>query len=299
MRERGIRRSQDNYRQRENRDYRDRRQNFRRDFTRRENENRDNGRGNYEQSNRQWNEDRYRENQNRKNTRTNQEDRNDNRRNEQENRGNRYGSDRQRENRRAVNNTQIYEYEDERQSDGRRSEEEQQAFCSRKRSLKTKEQTGIFCHPKEFIKLTGKNDKRSGSNLKFVDSFINEKLIKIMIDTGSEITLINRKLIEEADLTNLIYKISRVTLVGANKRTLATINEGIRKKVRLGKKFYALQCVIMTNMMHDMIVGVDELSEKYMVIDFQNNTMKITEEKEEEQDIISKDREERGESSRR
>uniref|UniRef100_A0A6P7HI30 Uncharacterized protein LOC114349077 n=1 Tax=Diabrotica virgifera virgifera TaxID=50390 RepID=A0A6P7HI30_DIAVI len=95
IREREIRRSQENYRQRENQDYRDRRQNFRRDYTRREfiprseNENRDNGRGNYEQRNRQWNEDRYRENQNRNNTRTYQEDRNDNRKNEQENRGNR------------------------------------------------------------------------------------------------------------------------------------------------------------------------------------------------------------------
>uniref|UniRef100_A0A6P7F1S2 Trichohyalin-like n=1 Tax=Diabrotica virgifera virgifera TaxID=50390 RepID=A0A6P7F1S2_DIAVI len=115
MRERNIRRSQENYRQRENQDYRDRGQNFRRDYTRREfiprseNENRDNGRGNYEQRNRQWNEDRYRENQNRNNTRTYQEDRNDNRRNEQENRGNRYGSDRPRRPRRAVNNTQIEE----------------------------------------------------------------------------------------------------------------------------------------------------------------------------------------------
>uniref|UniRef100_A0A6P7H791 Uncharacterized protein LOC114347985 n=1 Tax=Diabrotica virgifera virgifera TaxID=50390 RepID=A0A6P7H791_DIAVI len=70
MREREIRRSQENYRQRENKDYRDRRQNFRRDYTRREfiprseNENRDNGRGNYEQRNQQWNKNRYRENQN-------------------------------------------------------------------------------------------------------------------------------------------------------------------------------------------------------------------------------------------
>uniref|UniRef100_A0A6P7FRA7 Uncharacterized protein LOC114333227 n=1 Tax=Diabrotica virgifera virgifera TaxID=50390 RepID=A0A6P7FRA7_DIAVI len=100
-----------------------------------------------------------------------------------------------------------------------------------------------------------------------------------MIDTGLEITLINRKLIEKVDLTNLIYKIPRANLVGANKRTLATINEGIRIKVRLGKKFYALQCVIMPNMMHDMIVGVDELSEKHVVIDFKNNTIQITERK--------------------
>ncbi|XP_050498981.1 cilia- and flagella-associated protein 251-like [Diabrotica virgifera virgifera] len=104
-----------------------------------------------------------------------------------------------------------------------------------------------------------------------------------MIDTGSEITLVNRKLIEEVNLTNLIYKIPRVNLVGANKRTLATINEGIRVMVRLGKKMYALQCVIMPNMSHDMIVGVDELAEKHVVIDFKNNTMNLTEEKEEEQ----------------
>uniref|UniRef100_A0A6P7GXM7 Myb-like protein Z n=1 Tax=Diabrotica virgifera virgifera TaxID=50390 RepID=A0A6P7GXM7_DIAVI len=119
-----------NYRQRENQDYRDRRQKFRRYYKRREfiprseNENRVNGRRNYEQRNRQWNEDRYRENQNRNNTRTYQEDRNDNRRNKQENRGNRYGPNRPRENRRAVNNTQIGEYEDEGQSDEGRSEEE-------------------------------------------------------------------------------------------------------------------------------------------------------------------------------
>jgi hypothetical protein len=155
---------------------------------------------------------------------------------------------------------------------------------SRRRSLKTKKQTGIFCHPKEFIKLAGNNEKRNGVNLKFVDGFINEKPIKIMIDTGSEITLVNRKLIEEVNLTSLIYKIPRVNLVGANKRTLATINEGIRVMVRLKKNMYALQCVIMPNMSHDMIVGVDELTEKHVVIDFKTNTMKITKEKEEEQD---------------
>ncbi|XP_050501597.1 cilia- and flagella-associated protein 251-like [Diabrotica virgifera virgifera] len=54
--------------------------------------------------------------------------------------------------------------------------------------------------------------------------------------------------------------------------------------VRLGKNMYALQCVIMPNMSHDMIVGVDELTEKHVVIDFKNNTMKLTEEKEKEQD---------------
>ncbi|XP_050503192.1 uncharacterized protein LOC126882338 [Diabrotica virgifera virgifera] len=86
---------------------------------------------------------------------------------------------------------------------------------------------------------------------------------------------------EEVNLTNLIYKIPRVNLVGSNKRTLATINEGIRVMVRLGKKMYALQCVIMPNMSHDMIVGVDELAEKHVVIEFKNNTMNLTEEKEE------------------
>uniref|UniRef100_A0A6P7GU22 Uncharacterized protein LOC114340765 n=1 Tax=Diabrotica virgifera virgifera TaxID=50390 RepID=A0A6P7GU22_DIAVI len=121
--------------------------------------------------------------------------------------------------------------------------------------------------------------------------FINEKLIKIMIETGSEITLVNRKLIEEVFLTNLIYKIPRVNLVGANKRTLAKINEGIRIKVRLGKRFYALQCVIMPNMSHDMIVGVDELTEKHVVIDFKNNKMKLTEEDEEEQESLKNDKE--------
>uniref|UniRef100_A0A6P7HA62 Uncharacterized protein LOC114348124 n=1 Tax=Diabrotica virgifera virgifera TaxID=50390 RepID=A0A6P7HA62_DIAVI len=57
QRERKSRRSQEDYRPRETQDYRDRRQNNRRDYTRRdfnprrENENRDNGRGNYEQRN--------------------------------------------------------------------------------------------------------------------------------------------------------------------------------------------------------------------------------------------------------
>uniref|UniRef100_A0A6P7GY92 Myb-like protein X n=1 Tax=Diabrotica virgifera virgifera TaxID=50390 RepID=A0A6P7GY92_DIAVI len=106
LRERKSRRSQEDYRPRETQDCRDRRQNNRRDYTRRdfnprrENENRDNGRGNYEQRNRQWNEDRNRDNQNRNTTRTNQENRNNGRQNEQGYRENRNRSDKPRENRR-------------------------------------------------------------------------------------------------------------------------------------------------------------------------------------------------------
>uniref|UniRef100_A0A6P7GWZ7 General transcriptional corepressor trfA-like n=1 Tax=Diabrotica virgifera virgifera TaxID=50390 RepID=A0A6P7GWZ7_DIAVI len=109
QRERKSRRSQEDYRPRETQDYRGRRQNNRRDFTRRdfdhrrENENRDNGRRNYEQRNRQWNEDRNQDIQNRNTTRTNQENRNNGRQNEQGYRENRNRSDRPRKNRREVN----------------------------------------------------------------------------------------------------------------------------------------------------------------------------------------------------
>uniref|UniRef100_A0A6P7GGM5 mRNA cap guanine-N7 methyltransferase-like n=1 Tax=Diabrotica virgifera virgifera TaxID=50390 RepID=A0A6P7GGM5_DIAVI len=97
QRERKSRISQEDYTPRETQDYRDRRQNNRRDYTRRDfnprrkNENRDNGRGNYEQRNRQWNEDRNRDNRNR--------------------------SDRPRENNREVNNSQTEDYDEERHYD--------------------------------------------------------------------------------------------------------------------------------------------------------------------------------------
>uniref|UniRef100_A0A6P7GTC1 Serine/threonine-protein kinase prpf4B-like n=1 Tax=Diabrotica virgifera virgifera TaxID=50390 RepID=A0A6P7GTC1_DIAVI len=136
LRERKSRRSQEDYRPGETPEYRDRRQNYRRDYRdytkrdfnpRRENDNRDNGRGNYESRSRQWNEDRDRENQNRSITHTNQENRNNSRQNEQGYRENRNRSDRPRGNWREVNNTQIEEYEEERHYDENINNEEEPA----------------------------------------------------------------------------------------------------------------------------------------------------------------------------
>ncbi|CAG9828477.1 unnamed protein product [Diabrotica balteata] len=78
----------------------------------------------------------------------------------------------------------------------------------------------------------GNERQISNSNLIFLDAFIKHKAIKIVIDSGSEISLINKKLVKELNLDRFVYKIPRVDLVGPNNKNLTTVNEGLGVQIR-------------------------------------------------------------------
>uniref|UniRef100_A0A6P7FJP9 Calponin homology domain-containing protein DDB_G0272472-like n=1 Tax=Diabrotica virgifera virgifera TaxID=50390 RepID=A0A6P7FJP9_DIAVI len=140
---------------------------------------------------------------------------------------------------------------------------------------KHKQLSGIFWHPREFIQLAGNERQSSNSNLIFLEAFIKHKAIKILIDSGSEISLINKKLVKELNLDRFVYKIPRVALVGANNKKLTTVNEGLGVRIRVGDKYYIMQCVMIEDLNHDMIAGIDELSEKHITINFSENKLEI------------------------
>jgi hypothetical protein len=123
--------------------------------------------------------------------------------------------------------------------------------------------------------LAGNEKQNSNSNLIFLDAFIKHKAIKILIDSGSEISLINKKLVKELNMDRFVYKIPRVALVGANNKKLTTVNEGLGVRIRVGDQFYIMQCVVIEDLNHDMIAGIDELSEKHITINFSENQLEI------------------------
>lgn len=104
------------------------------------------------------------------------------------------------------------------------------------------------------------------------------KLTNFLIDTGSEISLINSKCITDLKFEELCFKIPRVTLVGANQRKLYDVSRGIIGKIKFKEKEYHMQFLIVDNMSHDAIIGTDELDKNGIIIDYLNGQLQIGDE---------------------
>uniref|UniRef100_A0A6P7GTB7 Uncharacterized protein LOC114346162 n=1 Tax=Diabrotica virgifera virgifera TaxID=50390 RepID=A0A6P7GTB7_DIAVI len=126
-----------------------------------------------------------------------------------------------------------------------------------------------------------------------VQGYIKNKKVDILLDTGSEVSLVNKQLIKDLGLDSQRYNISRIRLVSANLKKISTTNEAIVLTLRFKNKEYLINCFIIEDMKYDIVIGVDELDKYGTKINFANKYIKFGEdimeeglkEKEDEQEV--------------
>lgn len=137
---------------------------------------------------------------------------------------------------------------------------------------------GIYQHPREFIKYGDKLNTENNKSLIIINAKIKGSNQEILIDTGSEISLISDKIIKQLKLENLIFKLPKITLVGANDKKLCEVNKGIILQLQFLQKEYSINFFIIDKMNYDIVLGNDELDRCEMIIDYLRGRIQIREE---------------------
>lgn len=100
-------------------------------------------------------------------------------------------------------------------------------------------------------------------------------MLTFLVDTGSEVSLLNSKIITELNVEGLCYKTANVSLVGANKKKLYEVSKGISAKITFNKKECHMQFLIVDQMSHDAVIGTNELDKNAVIIDYVNGQLEI------------------------
>lgn len=132
-------------------------------------------------------------------------------------------------------------------------------------------------HPREFIKLDDQEVKfNKNYSLIVINSKINNNKARILIDSGSEVSLINKNLVSEmSNFEDNVVKISKISLLGANNKKLCEVNQAYNLNVQLKDKLVNLQLLIIPHMDYDIVIGSDQLERYDSIIDYQRKKIRI------------------------
>lgn len=109
----------------------------------------------------------------------------------------------------------------------------------------------------------------------YVNGKINNESVKILIDTGSEVSMIQEDLIEKCELQNNLIKIPKLTLLNANGRKICETNQSVATKIDIGNTAIETQLLIIKNLKNEMVLGTDELHRMEAEINYQEKNFKI------------------------
>lgn len=134
----------------------------------------------------------------------------------------------------------------------------------------------LYEHPCEFIYLENQIENDTKFGLILIETNYNGKDIKILIDTGSEVSLINENLVKIFNnVENNKIKISKIALIGANNKKLCDVSSSFNLNLELENKILNFQLLIVPNMDIDMVIGSDHLSKYKSIINYENKTIRI------------------------
>lgn len=116
--------------------------------------------------------------------------------------------------------------------------------------------------------------KRNG--LIIVKGEINDHTVKILLDTGSSISLIREQTLNKINnLSKNITKIPRVNLIGINERTLGYANRAVAVTIKLSNFEIDTQLLVVNHLEYDILLGSDELDRNNFIIDFEMGEIRI------------------------
>lgn len=110
-----------------------------------------------------------------------------------------------------------------------------------------------------------------------IEAKLNNQNINALVDTGSEISLINQNLVEKFEnYQNKIMKVPKIALLGANNKKIGEVNKIFNANLKFeDEKEVNVQLFIIPNIGLDVIIGSDELGKKNTVIDYEKKKIYI------------------------
>lgn len=97
-----------------------------------------------------------------------------------------------------------------------------------------------------------------------------------MIDSGSEISLINEKIIlQNQNLTKNIINVPKITIIGANNKKLYEVNKMLSTQIKFYNKVINVNLLIIPNITTDLLMGCDILNKNNCVIDYKERKVII------------------------
>lgn len=131
-------------------------------------------------------------------------------------------------------------------------------------------------NPTEFINLHENLQIEKNLGLILINSKINNIDVKLLIDTGSEASLISQNLIKKLNISEKeIIKIPKINLVGANSKKLCEVNKSSIIKIYINEEIVNVQLLIVPNMDTEIIIGSDVLEKNKAIIEYENKRIQI------------------------
>ena len=124
---------------------------------------------------------------------------------------------------------------------------------------------------REYIGLENDNGLQNykTSHLPIINVKINNAQFKALIDTGSEISLINKNLFDKylKNMEEKCVKISKINLISASGKKFAECNRVLNTEFLVENKVLIGDFIIVSDMNFDIILGEDILSQLKAIID--------------------------------
>jgi Retroviral aspartyl protease. len=131
-------------------------------------------------------------------------------------------------------------------------------------------------HPREFITLDENVIINQNNNLIYVNSKFQNSNLNILLDTGSEASLISQSIVEKfQNLNQHIIKVNRLTLVGPNNKKLYDVNKMLDITLELNNHKLVFQLLIVPNLTMDIVLGSDYLNKYKAKLDYENRKLCI------------------------
>lgn len=109
----------------------------------------------------------------------------------------------------------------------------------------------------------------------YLEGEINSRKLKILLDTGSEASMIKEELLEDCKLMNNIIKVPKLTLLNANGRKICETNKSVTAEIKFENEIIKAQLLVIHNLQNDVIIGSDEMHKNQIIIDYKESKVKI------------------------
>ncbi|KAF5278257.1 hypothetical protein FQR65_LT15716 [Abscondita terminalis] len=174
-----------------------------------------------------------------------------------------------------VNNYRVRKMDEENRLPQERKREEE----VRNEDENDTDGTQNFINPKEFLEIERNKEESAEINLPFININIQGTIIKALLDTGAEISLISESIINNnKKLKDQIIRIKKAEIISANNKKMSTVNKMLTTKLALGNKEVEWEALVVNNLKLEAIIGMNLINKYKIKIDAENKTLRYGDE---------------------
>lgn len=135
----------------------------------------------------------------------------------------------------------------------------------------------FYENPQSFINLDDRPPSTPNYNvIPSLKISLNGQEIKSILDTGAQISLISKHIIErDPELKKALVPIKKMNIIATNNKRLGTISNSLNIIANLNGNSHIMRFFVFDQLMYDAIVGIDNIRKLQMILNFTNNKITI------------------------